>query len=114
MPIGGLKEKLLAAQRGGMKTVIIPKDNRKDLRDVPQRILKSLRVILVDHMDDVLRHALVLDDPSKYFGERRLVLEYRNGDLFEGDGAHEPVTTRVQVPVPLVADDLGDQPGVTQ
>jgi ATP-dependent Lon protease len=111
MPIGGVKEKLLAAQRGGMKTVIIPKDNRKDLRDVPQRILKSLRVILVDHMDDVLRHALVLDNPSKYFGERRLTLEYRNGELFEGEGA-DPVTTRV--PVPLVGDDLGDHPGVTQ
>ncbi|MET0411137.1 MAG: endopeptidase La, partial [Polyangiaceae bacterium] len=111
MPIGGVKEKLLAAQRGGMKTVIIPKDNRKDLRDVPQRILKSMRVILVDHMDDVLRHALVLDNPSKYFGERRLTLEYRNGELFEGDGT-DPVTTRV--PVPMVGEDLGDHPGVTQ
>jgi ATP-dependent Lon protease len=111
MPIGGVKEKLLAAQRGGMNTVIIPKDNRKDLRDVPQRILRSLRVILVDHMDDVLRHALVLDNPSKYFGERRLTLEYRNGELFEGDGA-DPVTTRV--PVPMVGEDLGDHPGVTQ
>jgi ATP-dependent Lon protease len=83
MPIGGVKEKLLAAERGGMTTVLLPKANRKDLRDIPRRVLKSLRVILVDHMDDVLRHALVLDDPTRYFGEPRLILEYRNGELFE-------------------------------
>jgi len=83
MPIGGVKEKLLAAERGGMTTVLLPKANRKDLRDLPRRVLKSLRVILVDHMDDVLRHALMLDDPSRYFGEPRLILEYRNGELYE-------------------------------
>jgi ATP-dependent Lon protease len=83
MPIGGVKEKLLAAERGGMTTVLLPKANRKDLRDLPRRVLKSLRVILVDHMDDVLRHALVLDDPTRYFGEPRLILEYRNGELYE-------------------------------
>jgi ATP-dependent Lon protease len=83
MPIGGVKEKLLAAERGGMTTVLLPKANRKDLRDLPRRVLKSLRVILVDHMDDVLRHALMLDDPRRYFGEPRLILEYRNGELYE-------------------------------
>jgi ATP-dependent Lon protease len=83
LPIGGVKEKLLAAERGGMTTVLLPKANRKDLRDLPRRVLKSLRVILVDHMDDVLRHALVLDDPTRYFGEPRLILEYRNGELYE-------------------------------
>jgi len=83
MPIGGVKEKLLAAERGGMTTVLLPKANRKDLRDLPRRVLKSLRVILVDHMDDVLRHALMLDDPTRYFGEPRLILEYRNGELYE-------------------------------
>jgi ATP-dependent Lon protease len=115
MPIGGVKEKLLAAQRGGMKTVILPKGNRKDLRDVPQRILKTIRVILVDHMDDVLRHALVVDNPNKYFGERRLVLEYRNGELYEGDAdSVEPVTNRVPVSVPLGDEDLGEHTGVTQ
>ncbi|HMR08665.1 MAG TPA: endopeptidase La, partial [Polyangiaceae bacterium] len=55
MPIGGLKEKLLAAHRNGIKTVVIPKDNRKDLREIPRRVLKSMRIVLVDHMDDVLR-----------------------------------------------------------
>ena len=68
MPIGGLKEKLLAAHRGGITTVIVPKENRKDLREVPRRVLKALRVVLVEHMDDVLREALVLPDPDAVFG----------------------------------------------
>ena len=60
MPIGGLKEKLLAAHRSGITTVIVPKENRKDLREVPRRVLKSTRVVLVEHMDEVLREALCL------------------------------------------------------
>ncbi len=59
LPIGGLKEKLLAAQRGGLKTVLIPKGNRKDLREVPASILDGLQVMDVADMDEVLRHALV-------------------------------------------------------
>ena len=60
MPIGGVKEKLLAAHRSGITTVIIPKENRKDLREVPRRVLKATRIVLVEHMDDVLREALAL------------------------------------------------------
>jgi ATP-dependent Lon protease len=89
MPIGGLKEKLLAAHRGGIKTVLVPKENRKDLREIPRRVLKALRVVLVDHMDDVLREALVLDNPADYFGERRVELEYRNGELWQGAAGDE-------------------------
>jgi len=81
LPIGGLKEKLLAAHRGGISTVIMPKENRKDLRDVPRRVLKSLRLVLVDHVDDVLREALVLPDPDAVFGPTRNILEYKNGEL---------------------------------
>jgi ATP-dependent Lon protease len=83
LPIGGLKEKLLAAHRGGIVTVIAPKENRKDLRDVPRRVLKSLRLVLVDHVDDVLREALVLPDgrAEEIFGPPVRVLEYRNGEL---------------------------------
>src|SRR6187401_2797601 len=76
LPIGGLKEKLLAAHRGGIATVIVPKENRKDLRDVPRRVLKSLRLVLVDHVDDVLREALVIPDPEAVFGTPRSTLEY--------------------------------------
>jgi ATP-dependent Lon protease len=58
LPIGGLKEKLLAAHRMGLRTVVIPKDNEKDLADIPQEILSSLKVHLVETMDEVLQIAL--------------------------------------------------------
>ncbi|HVO66051.1 MAG TPA: endopeptidase La [Syntrophales bacterium] len=61
LPIGGLKEKLLAAHRGNIKTVIIPKDNEKDLADVPANVLKALDIVFVEHMDEVLKVALGLD-----------------------------------------------------
>jgi ATP-dependent Lon protease len=100
MPIGGLKEKLLAAHRGGIKTVIVPKENRKDLREIPRRVLRALRIVLVDHMDDVLREALVLEKPEEYFGARRLELEYRAGELWQGGrpGTEPPPILPVGVP----------------
>jgi ATP-dependent Lon protease len=57
LPIGGLKEKLLAAHRGGIKTVIIPKENEKDLVDIPSNVLKDLQVKLVERIDEVLEAA---------------------------------------------------------
>ena len=59
LPIGGLKEKILAAHRAGMTQVIIPAENEKDLQDVPEEVLKDLTIHFVDTMDDVLRLALV-------------------------------------------------------
>ncbi|PIV00033.1 MAG: endopeptidase La [Syntrophobacterales bacterium CG_4_8_14_3_um_filter_58_8] len=67
LPIGGLKEKLLAAHRGNIRTVIIPKDNEKDLAEVPANVLKNLEIILVDHVDEVLKAALL---PAEGAGER--------------------------------------------
>jgi len=67
LPIGGLKEKALAAHRGGMKTIIIPKENEKDLEEIPKKILKEVKIVPVDHMDDVLRNALLVDDPTSLF-----------------------------------------------
>jgi ATP-dependent Lon protease len=58
LPIGGVKEKLLAAHRMGLRTVILPKDNEKDLADIPQEILSSLTVHFVEIMDEVLQIAL--------------------------------------------------------
>jgi ATP-dependent Lon protease len=89
LAIGGLKEKLLAAHRGGIRTVIVPKENRKDIREVPRRVLKSLRIVLVEHMDDVLREALKLEDPDALFGKRARPMEYREGVLVlpEGEGS---------------------------
>ncbi|MFA5180151.1 MAG: S16 family serine protease, partial [Syntrophales bacterium] len=62
LPIGGLKEKLLAAHRGNIKTVIIPKDNEKDLAEVPPNVIKALKIIPVEHMDEVLGVAFVPED----------------------------------------------------
>jgi len=58
LPIGGLKEKLLAALRGGIKTVLIPKDNEKDLADIPDIVKKGLEIIPVSNVDEVLERAL--------------------------------------------------------
>ena len=59
LKIGGLKEKLLAAKRGGIKNVIIPKENEPDLQEIPKQILKSLNIIPVEWVDEVISHALV-------------------------------------------------------
>jgi ATP-dependent Lon protease len=59
MPIGGLKEKLLAALRGGITTVLIPTENEKDLPDIPDNVKEGLTIIPVKHVSEVLKHALV-------------------------------------------------------
>jgi len=59
LPIGGLKEKLLAALRGGVTTVLIPAENEKDLRDLPESVLNGLEIIPVSHVSEVLKHALI-------------------------------------------------------
>ncbi len=59
LPIGGLKEKTLAAHRGGIKKVLFPKENIKDLEDIPESIKKSIKIIAVSHMDEVLLHTLI-------------------------------------------------------
>ncbi|MFN3198329.1 MAG: endopeptidase La [Bradymonadia bacterium] len=58
LPIGGLKEKVLAAHRGGIRTVIIPKENKKDIKDIPQRVRNVMRIVLAEHADEVLTEAL--------------------------------------------------------
>ena len=75
MPIGGLKEKLIAAHRGGIDTALVPKDNEKDLKDLPPVIKKNLTIIPVEHMDEVLKHALAVPDADHF--------------LDEADGIHE-------------------------
>jgi ATP-dependent Lon protease len=73
LPIGGLKEKVLAAHRGGIKHILLPTENAKDIKEIPSTILKSVRLELVDHMDDVLRKALVLDDPESFLRKPAVV-----------------------------------------
>jgi ATP-dependent Lon protease len=67
LPIGGLKEKILAAHRGGIKKVLIPKDNEKDLKDIPATIAKQIKIVPVQHMDEVLSHALILNEGDTLF-----------------------------------------------
>ena len=66
LPIGGLKEKLIAAHRNGITCVLIPSENRKDLREVPASIKDAVEIMPVHHMDEVLQHALRLADPEGF------------------------------------------------
>jgi len=67
LPIGGLTEKLLAAKRGNITHVLIPKDNERNLNDVPVKIRKSLKIDVVNHMDEVLQYALVAEEGKGIF-----------------------------------------------
>jgi ATP-dependent Lon protease len=66
LPIGGLKEKVLAAHRGGIKKVLIPKENAKDIREIPKRVREKLQILCVESADEVLREALVLERPDDF------------------------------------------------
>ncbi|WP_394820889.1 endopeptidase La [Pendulispora albinea] len=101
LPIGGLKEKLLAAHRSGITTVIVPRENRKDLREVPRRVLRATRIVLVEHMDEVLREALCLDDPDAVFGKSRESWQYIDGELvIRGADSTRLPTSPVALPEP--------------
>jgi len=87
LPIGGLKEKLLAALRGGIAKVLIPKENEKDLADVPDNIKEGLEIVPVENMDEVLSHALqhvpsaIEWDEEAYYARRQVA---------RGDGQEIP------------------------
>jgi ATP-dependent Lon protease len=65
LPIGGVKEKVLAAHRAGITHIILPKDNEKDLADIPRSVLDVLKIFLVETMDEVLRIALATPLPGR-------------------------------------------------
>ncbi|SHO54905.1 endopeptidase La [Vibrio quintilis] len=71
LPIGGLKEKLLAAHRGGIKTVLIPKDNERDLEEIPENVIADLKVIPVQWIDEVLTIALEKDPSGVEFNAQK-------------------------------------------
>ncbi len=71
LPIGGLKEKLLAAHRGGIKTVLIPKDNERDLEEIPENVIADLHVIPVQWIDEVLKVALERDPTGVEFEAKK-------------------------------------------
>jgi ATP-dependent Lon protease len=58
LPIGGLKEKSIAAHRSGLKTILIPKDNQKDIDDIPKEVRDALEIITVENVNDVFQYAL--------------------------------------------------------
>ena len=71
LPIGGLKEKLLAAHRGNIKVIIIPRENEKDMADIPSNVLKALEIIFVDNVDEVLKVALMGESTLEIREERK-------------------------------------------
>lgn len=77
LPIGGLKEKLLAAHRGNIKKVLVPRYNEKDLKEIPSYILNSLNVTFVESMDEVLRNAIVFDSPGDMIFRREETVNAR-------------------------------------
>ncbi|MFO7642913.1 MAG: endopeptidase La [Desulfosarcina sp.] len=79
LPIGGLKEKLLAAHRGGIRKVIIPKENEKDLKDIPKVVTRQMKVVTVEHLDEVLGHALVLGHGERLFTNHDMPPPVENG-----------------------------------
>jgi len=62
---------VLAAHRGGIKTVLLPKDNAKDIDEIPPQVLKDVTLSQVEHMDEVLKQALMLPDPDALFRSKR-------------------------------------------
>jgi ATP-dependent Lon protease len=69
LPVGGIKEKILAAHRGQVFTCVIPKENQRDLKDVPARVMKQMTIVPVEHMDEVLRTTLALARPEEFLPE---------------------------------------------
>ncbi|WP_338013952.1 S16 family serine protease, partial [Desulforamulus profundi] len=67
LPVGGIKEKVMAAHRAGSKVIILPRDNKKDLEDIPVNIKKQLEFKLVEHLDQVLEIALLEEEAVETF-----------------------------------------------
>ena len=93
LPIGGLREKLLAARRSGIKKVLMPHDNEKDLKEVPAEVLEDLEIVFVDHVDEVLPHALAASVEEIFSGRataQPLYLSLRAGKGDKGSSAAAP------------------------
>jgi ATP-dependent Lon protease len=98
LPIGGLKEKLIAAHRGGIDTVVVPRENEKDLKEIPPLIKRNIKLVLVDHMDEVLAAALSLEDAR--------------GFLREGDHVIDAIFDVAERPPQPPPDDLSTPAGM--
>lgn len=87
LPIGGLKEKSLAAHRAHIRTILVPKENEKDIPDIPKSVRQDLEIIPVDHMDEVLTHALALDNVDEF------VTKLKGGPVTQQEIYAEPPPT---------------------
>ena len=85
LPIGGLKEKLLAALRGGLRKVLIPEENAKDLADIPASVKNALEIVPVSRMDEVLRHALIRQ-PTPIVWDEATAPVVQSAPLVEDEG----------------------------
>jgi ATP-dependent Lon protease len=108
LPVGGLKEKLLAAHRSGIRKVLIPAANRQDIDDVPPGVRDSLEIVPVETIDEVLGHALYLEEPDAFLQRLRQpllplhVLRAQNERRAEVDDGFE---SSEEMPRPLHLDD---------
>jgi ATP-dependent Lon protease len=88
LPIGGLKEKVLAAHRGGITKILIPKENEKDLREIPRRVREKLVLVPVESADDALREALIVPNPETFL--RKIPSLSPSGGEVQVEGAAPP------------------------
>ena len=93
LPIGGLKEKILAAHRGGITRILIPIENEKDLQEVPANILRAVHVEPVDHLDAVLRNALALAEPDEFLAKNEAVV--KEDPLYSSDTPDPTESTEI-------------------
>jgi ATP-dependent Lon protease len=92
LPIGGLKEKILAAHRGDVNKVLIPMENKKDIEEIPKKVLRKVEIVPVDHMDGVLKEALVLKKGEELFASADVCKPF----------CIEPVQEEIPNPIPEV------------
>ena len=93
LPIGGLKEKILAAHRGGVTKVLLPYENKKDIEEIPKKILKKVELVLVEHMDQVLRETLVLQEGERLFAPEEECAPFRIEEMTEKKEITKPALT---------------------
>ena len=108
LPIGGLKEKILAAHRGGIHRVLIPKENEKDIEEIPGTVREGVELITASHVDQVLREALKIGRLEKYQNliEERTI---RYDELFGKDVPPKPGITQGE---PTVSGETSDEMGI--
>jgi len=92
LSVGGIKEKLLAAHREGIREAILPADNKPDLKDIPKNIKDNMKIHFVENMDEVLKIALT-KDLSKTLKKKKIEISEEVPKSEEGEGPQEPPLT---------------------